>query len=86
MLLWDISKIIYIQLVIKKKREILLISTFRTHPKDQIIYKNLPYKEYIKNDSIFYEWLNSFCNNKKIKINILARTHSEEEFEKKKLF
>ena len=27
-----------------------------------------------------------FCNNKKIKINILARTHSEEEYEKKKLF
>jgi len=68
----------------KKKREILLISTFRTHPKDQIVYKNLPYKEYIKNDSIFYEWLNSFCNNKKIKINILARTHSEKEFEKEK--
>ena len=26
-----------------------------------------------------------FCNNKKIKINILARTHSEEEYEKEKI-
>ena len=53
---------------------------------DQKVYKNLKYRDYIKNDTRFYTWLESYCKKKKIKINILARTHDEKEFKKEKFY
>lgn len=64
----------------KKLKEILIISVFRTYDKKKIIYKNISFADFFKNDQKFYSWLNKFCEINNLKINILARSHLKEDF------
>ena len=60
---------------IKKKKEILVISTYRTYGADEVIEKNknITWGEFTKNDHFFIKWLKEFAENDKININILAK-------------
>ena len=59
----------------KKKKEILLISTYRDYNLNRIIdkNKNVTWGEFTKNDHFFIKWLNEFAEKDGIKINILGR-------------
>lgn len=56
----------------KKKREILLISTFRIKRKNKILSHGKTWKEFTKNDDYFFSWLSKASNKEKINVNILG--------------
>lgn len=59
---------------VKKKKEILIISVFRNYTNNKI------YKSFFSNDKYFYSWLERYCNEKKLKVNILCRAKKYDEF------
>ena len=74
---------------LKKKEEILLISTFRNYDKTKTIDNNITWGEFSKNDNTFIKYLITQAEKDNIKINILGRyslTNSEYEFEYFKYF
>jgi surface carbohydrate biosynthesis protein len=64
----------------KRKKEILLISVFRNYSFDQKIYKNITFGDFFSNDKFFFNWLDNFCSENKLKINILARSSKNKDF------
>ena len=64
----------------KKKKEILYISVFRNYKNSQRIFKNVTYGDFFSNDSFFFKWLEKYCLQNKLKINILARSDNNKNF------
>ena len=64
----------------KKKKEILYISVFRNYKKSQQIYKNVTYGDFFSNDPFFFKWLDNYCLQNNLKINILARSWNNKNF------
>jgi surface carbohydrate biosynthesis protein len=67
-----------------KKKEVLLISTFRMQylTPDVEISKNVTWFEYNNNRERLFKWLNEFCKKENLKLNILgaSEAHSSSEY------
>ena len=54
-----------------KKKEVLYVSVFRNYKKSVKIFKDVTYGDFFSNDPYFFKWLDNFCLQNNLKINML---------------
>ena len=63
-----------------KKKEVLYVSVFRNYKKSVKIFKDVTYGDFFSNDPYFFKWLDNYCLQSNLKINILTRASNVKDF------
>lgn len=66
---------------IKPKNDVIFISCSRFLSNQNAILNGITYEDYIKNEKMFYFYLENFCEENKLRLHILGKTNSNLEYQ-----